>query len=221
MKPMGSLDLDGVLCSFLPSFLDEVNRNYPFTLREEDVVDYDFTLLGLKDEQIKHVYKKMFEKEAYLHMLPIDGSSFVDTLTQAYELMIVTARPPVLQAQTNAWVNNNFPLLFHRVLYGEDKHQLVKEHHCVFHVDDYPDHIHAMVGSTTLPVLFSRRSNTGYVTQFTYGDNTLDGVLDYYAAHNGFPSVRVNNWADCCSLLLQFSQSKAVSLLSSALRVQP
>ncbi len=205
---MGSIDLDGVLCTFLPAFLEEVNSLYNLFLMEEDVVEYDFVKLGLRRDQIYTAFDSMLEKKAY-ESLPIvdDALSAVYSLSEAYNLMISTSRDESTKAQTDAWLQKQFPKVFTPVVFnGNNKRHIMQAHSCLFHVDDYAEHISSIEGTDTLPVLYTRRYNKKYITHLTYGQSDIHiHLLDYYCKHKGWPSVRVQSWKECVTLLLEFA----------------
>ncbi len=208
MKPKGSIDLDGVLCDFLPEFLAEVNTQYNLSIKDGDVTEYDFTKLGLAKEQITSTLERMLEKKTYEILPVLSGAvSVVNNLSEAYNLMITTSRHPSTKDQTHAWLEKHFPQLFSPVIFnGNNKKTITESYSCVFHIDDCIDHIQSLEGTSTLPVLFSQRYNISYNTYTDWNEQDVyRQIFCYYEQHKGYPSVRIKSWNECAYLLSGFA----------------
>ena len=204
-KEKGSVDLDGVLCVFLPAFLEVVNETYGMTLKEQDIVQYDFTKIGLKKDQISAALDNMIEKKMY-QQLPIYEGAFaaIPALFSSYDLMIISSRPNNSFNQTQQWIQHNFPQRFSAVVFDNKKNEVCKNYHCRFHIDDCAEQINSLENTNTLPLLFNAGYNRDYSTNLLYHDTVIQEALAYHLLHNGWPSIRVSSWEECQSLLQAF-----------------
>lgn len=209
IKFRGSIDIDGVLGLFVPSFIKNANELYNLNLKEEDIKEYDFRAMGLTTKQTEHILHTMIAKRDFRNMQLVDGAKkSVHGIAKQYDLMSVTARPVGAKEQTFNWFEEHFENIFDPIIFNgyESKHKHCLSHSCAFHIDDCPDHVNALDKTETMPILFTQNYNLNNKTKFT-SNNNLDTIIDDYQKNNGWGTIRVYNWDDCEKFLTKYYEN--------------
>lgn len=114
-KKIIAVDVDEVLFPFIPEFTKYFNAIHDTSISQNDFVTYEFEkILGIpQDEVIKHMYG--FTDAGHAGVEPLaEAQSAIATLSQSYELIVVTARNPRQADATNEWLDKFFPGAFSR-----------------------------------------------------------------------------------------------------------
>ena len=117
-----AVDIDEVLSQYVKTFLTWHNSVYKTTFTLKDITHHDLScVLGCSLEQfIEKLH--VFHETSYFKELPTLPGALRGTewLRKEYTLIAVTARSDYLQAQTQSWLDTNFPGTFSAVYYTPD-----------------------------------------------------------------------------------------------------
>lgn len=154
MKKKLGVDVDDVLCDFIPSFLKWYNIKHKTNHHPSIIRQYDFEkyLHISRDQTIKEI-EAFYDSDIFHSMLPKKHSQEVlRILSHNYELICVTSRYPQTIDSTQKWVNDHYPTLIGEIHHTTYKGDLVKRLGITTHIDDAPHHINA-ISQLGIPVL--------------------------------------------------------------------
>lgn len=119
-KTVIAIDIDEVLSCLLSAIVAWHNNIYKTSLKLEDFFTYDYWNVwgGTQEEAISKV-EKFARSGGYKGLDKVNGSiEAVKTLSQKYDLFLVTSRRNMFKADTLSWVNKNFPDIFGGIYFG-------------------------------------------------------------------------------------------------------
>jgi uncharacterized HAD superfamily protein len=119
-----AVDIDEVLCHFIPSLAKFHNNNYGTALTSESFVSYQFHEVwgGTSSDSVIKM-ETFYESNYFLQELnPVDGAyEALKALKESVpdlELHLVTARQLTLEEQTKTWISKHYPDLFTDIHFG-------------------------------------------------------------------------------------------------------
>lgn len=166
-----AVDNDDVLANLNVPLYQFHNHHYGTNLRYKDTVSYNLWQVWQcsKEEAIKRVHN-FFESEYFYKMKPIRGAvEGIETLSQRYNLIVVTSRPYLYMDLTTDWLNRYFPNKFLKVYHtnhfspdgslSKSKASLCSELEISTIVEDGPQHVTECSQAGIRVLLFNRRWN--------------------------------------------------------------
>lgn len=115
-KPVLAIDVDEVLFPLVPELVEYHSVEYGSGLTAEDFTTYEFERAWPGEEHIPDRVFKFLEGQ-FPYIDPVPGAqAALQRLAYDYELMIVTARDPELEAATAKWLAEHFPEVFGKVV---------------------------------------------------------------------------------------------------------
>mmetsp|Transcript_11538 Transcript_11538/g.13971 ORF Transcript_11538/g.13971 Transcript_11538/m.13971 type:complete len:209 (+) Transcript_11538:359-985(+) len=120
-KPVVAVDIDEVICGFLPALIRYHNDTYGSSFVLTDFNSYRFCeTWGGTNEEAVHKVHEFFETEYFLkEMSPINGA--LETLRSHkdnFTFVCVTSRQHCIAEETVDWVNRHFPEIFDDFHFG-------------------------------------------------------------------------------------------------------
>ena len=161
-KPVIGVDIDDVIAEHIPDFVAYTNQFYGTNI-STDTYHEDWPLLWniARDETMERARK--FHSDRVRHFTPIKGADEVlQTLSQRYRLVIVTARPQYTIDHTHEWIERHFKDMFterHFVPIWEEDSLVTKADICRqvgadYLIDDLPRHCNVAADAGITPLLF-------------------------------------------------------------------
>ena len=101
-----AVDLDGVLANQIEQLLPIIKIKYMVDLQYDDITEW---ALPIADTDFAIIIREELKNKRFvMSMNPMDGAkSSMDTLIQKYKIAVVTARPPISDEWTKAWLKKN------------------------------------------------------------------------------------------------------------------
>jgi len=128
------VDMDEVLAELLQAYLQYHNHHYDTKIQKKDMFSYSFQeVFGGTHQENKQKILDFFKSDFFHKIKPVSGSlKAVSKLAEEHQLCIITARPHIIRAQTEQWLNQHFPDCFHSInltnqWHGEGAKQLKSE----------------------------------------------------------------------------------------------
>eukprot|EP00762_Andalucia_godoyi_P006461 ANDGO_02894.mRNA.1 Putative 5'(3')-deoxyribonucleotidase len=124
-----AVDLDEVLGQFVEALCRFHNKLFGSNLSLDDFFSYDFmNVWGGTAEQSSEKVLQFFQSEDFQKIEPVPGSLQVlqNLKNSGCNLVVVTARQNIVEAETRRWLNEHFPDLFTQVLFGNHYSQTGK-----------------------------------------------------------------------------------------------
>lgn len=114
------IDIDEVIADTLTEIIKFHNGAYGTTLTRGDVVRYLGDVFGEQEEECTRKIFEFFETDHFAAVSPIAGALPALRILKdhGHELVIVTARPHAISAQTQAWIDAHYPELFSGIYFG-------------------------------------------------------------------------------------------------------
>lgn len=191
-KKIIAVDLDDVLADSASAFVAYSNKKWGTNLGVDDYSEHWARMWGIDIAEALKRRDHIYENEVQIHLDSIgEAKSVLTRLAQKYRLIIVTARPVVLQKGTVEWIEKHYEGLFEDIHFAgiwDDKHSLdhadtltkaeiIGELGADYLVDDHPKHCFAVAKAGIPTVLFGDYS-------WNRGLELPDGV------------VRAKNWKE-------------------------
>ncbi len=163
-KEVLAVDVDEVLFPFMPQFVEFYNQRYDKQVKVGDFVSYNFEeILEIGQSEVSEcIYT--FHNMKDLHVQPVyESQKAIQHLREFYDLSIITARHPMFEDSTKAWLQDKYEGAFSRVvLIGhaaimerpQTKAQVCKDIGAVALIDDSPSHHEKCVEENIGAVLF-------------------------------------------------------------------
>lgn len=111
-----AIDLDDVLAAHVPAFVSFSNTRYGTNLTLEDYSDRWGKLWQVEHEEVLRRAKEFHVPESVASFQRIEEAEIaLKSLSEAYKLVIVTARRANLTQTTIDWIDKHFPQIFDEV----------------------------------------------------------------------------------------------------------
>lgn len=101
-----AIDLDGVVVDLVAELLPFLSEEAGRMITPKDITEFDIGVaLGLSEEQMTHVWKRVDEEHVYRRAQPIPGA--IDSLwsLSSHDIWFVTSRPGKLRGETETWLS--------------------------------------------------------------------------------------------------------------------
>jgi len=163
-----ALDLDDVIVDSTEALRVLVNQRTGSRLTTEDYHVPDDTYWGYYERVwMRHgimdkvsydeLLGEMAQDQSHMPLLP--GAAFaLGELSKRFDLVIITARNPVTERATKAWLSQQFGTLFDKIYFAHDKSktkgQLCQEVGASWLIDDNPGHCTVAQEVGVTPILF-------------------------------------------------------------------
>ncbi|MDO8511136.1 MAG: hypothetical protein Q7S55_03135 [Nanoarchaeota archaeon] len=128
------VDIDEVLAELLEAYLRYYNQKYNTKTQKEEMFSYSFReVLGGTEEENQQNLLDFFKSEYFQNIKPVKGAlKSINLLAQKHRLCIITARPHIIQKETEQWLLKHFPDDFHSInltnqWHGKGEKQLKSE----------------------------------------------------------------------------------------------
>lgn len=144
------VDLDDVLCDFVPAIFRYHNKLYGTHLTRkcfsDDIHALFEVIADTNEEAIKKLYE-YYDSPDFLRLKPIDGAkeNLVKIKEAGHTPVVVTARPTFIKDHTIEWIKNNFDGIFEEIHFadkavhdrGWSKSEMCKKLEIHYHIDDF------------------------------------------------------------------------------------
>lgn len=167
-KPIIAIDVDEVLSASAEGFVAYSNDRWGTNLTLEDYDEHWSKMWQITEEETTERWK-VYNDERVMNSYGafLEALEVLQQLTENYELVIATSRPRVLNDDTRAWLDRNFPSIFsnvhHSGFYDDDAgmntHMLTKADMCLeigakYLIDDQPKHCNGAAAVGVRAILF-------------------------------------------------------------------
>lgn len=205
-----AVDIDEVLCHFIPGLAEFHNSEYGGTLTSESFVSYQFhEVWGGTESDCVVKMETFFQSDYFLKDLnPVDGAyEALKALKETFpiELHLVTARQLTLEEQTKAWISKHYPDLFTDIHFGNhysssgkkrSKPEMCKEIKAVCLIDDSQVYAGQCAKENIPTILFgnyawNKRRDEAGGEEWAVSMEVLSKVK------------RASNWNECIALVKQ------------------
>ncbi|OGL34270.1 hypothetical protein A3F64_00560 [Candidatus Saccharibacteria bacterium RIFCSPHIGHO2_12_FULL_42_8] len=161
-------DIDEVLFPLVAEFVKWHNREYGTTLTSDDFTSYEFEqVLQESIPEVVHRIRLFLDQEhGHLHVEPIfEAQEALETLSEDYDIIAVTARHPEFKLSTYAYLQHHFGeiieelnLLGHKETIDiiQSKAEVCQKLGVSALIDDSLEHVLGCVGSGVQGVLFGQ-----------------------------------------------------------------
>ncbi|AKM77896.1 MAG: hypothetical protein UY31_C0016G0007 [Candidatus Wolfebacteria bacterium GW2011_GWE1_48_7] len=114
------IDIDEVIADTLTAIIEFHNEVYGTTLTRGNVVHYLGDVLGEREEECTRKIFEFFETDHFTAVTPIAGVFPALRILKdlGHDLVVITARPQSIGAQTQAWIDAHYPDLFSSIYFG-------------------------------------------------------------------------------------------------------
>lgn len=118
-----AVDIDDVLFPFIDGIAAYHNTPKGTQLTAEDFFSYNFTEVWGGDPAETDRIVDAFLGTDQLHLQPVPGAkAALARLSQDFDVVLVTARNQLFEAETLAWLHRHLPELFSRVILAGNPH---------------------------------------------------------------------------------------------------
>lgn len=120
-RPIIAVDMDEVLCGFVPAVVRFHNDTYGTSLKVEDFFSYTFFYVWGGTMEEAHLKLELFHESKYFleELAPIPhAQNAVRALAEKYDLHVVTSRRYNIETATRQWLEQHFPNCFKGVHFG-------------------------------------------------------------------------------------------------------
>lgn len=118
-----AIDIDDVLFPFVDGIADYRNRLKGTNLTVDDFFSYNFAEVWGGDVAETEETVQSFLGMDHLHLQPVDGAKeALARLSQDFDIVLVTARNQIFEAETVAWLRHHLPTLFSHVIFAGNPH---------------------------------------------------------------------------------------------------
>ena len=167
IKPVIAVDIDDVLFPFVHGITDYHNTLKGANLTVDDFFSYDFAeVWGVSAEETEEIVSG-FLRADQLHLQPVDGAaSALARLAGDFDIVLVTARNQVFEAETAAWLRRHLPDLFQHVVFAGNPHDgrpyrpkgvICRELGARYLIDDYPANLLSAAECGVKGILFGSK----------------------------------------------------------------
>lgn len=131
-----AVDMDEVLCHFVPKLIDFHNENYQTSIKFEEFHNYAFHRVWGGTPEETQVKVNLFFESHHFKQLPRVQNSYetLKKLKPHCKFVIVTSRQTFLKEITEKYIQEHFPDIFDDILlgnhYGETGTKLTKPEMC-------------------------------------------------------------------------------------------
>ena len=163
----------------------------------DDFHSYSFwKVWGGTAEEAAEIMSLFFKSPYFVNGIPlVEGSvEALTTLSQKFDIYIVTSRHLCIEDITRKWVRDNFPGLIKEIyignLWNKEGRKITKKEMCQqigasVLIDDNWNYVHECIGTVEVPILFG-----------VYGWNRREDPKDYNAM------VCCKNWEEVVNVLM-------------------
>lgn len=167
-KPVIAIDIDDVLAANAEGFVAFSNSRWGTNLTIEDYQEHWSDMWKIDHDEAEGRAVE-FHSSGVIGQYRSFGESIqvLKSLSQKYELIIVTSRRAVVESETRAWINQFFPDIFHQIHFagifdpGIDQSVFAKTKLDVFRkigasyvIDDQTKHVFAAANEGIESILF-------------------------------------------------------------------
>lgn len=193
-KPVLAIDIDDVLAPMLYEFVPWLEKRNGVKFKMYNGMSYFVEdQLNYSHEQITEALDTFFNSDHYHALEPVEGAlATIQRLKQKYEVVLVTARPNMLEVATERWLEHHFPKEFTNIHFvgssiatkgHQTKTDVLKSVRAIALVDDSLKNIQDAAAIGLQAVLFGSY-------EWNHTDELPDGV------------IRAKNWAEVERALL-------------------
>ncbi|RTK94256.1 hypothetical protein EKI60_04440 [Candidatus Saccharibacteria bacterium] len=187
-----AVDLDDVLAYSAAAFVAYSNKQWGTTLEVDDFTEHWAEMWGISIEETLKRRDRIYKDRVQVELdVMTDAKEALTRLADRFNLIIVTARPLVLQKGTLEWLDQYYKGVFsdvhfagiwdtdtdHEAANKMTKAKIIKELGADYFIDDHPKHCFAVAAEGVPTVLFGDY-------KWSRGLTLPDGV------------TRVANWAE-------------------------
>jgi uncharacterized HAD superfamily protein len=116
------IDIDDTVVLTIKHLINLIGKRLDKKVNFEDVTKaYDWTILGLNEEEDKMIYTNWYKEENFNFPLCIEAKKFIEEFSEKVDIFFVTARTPEFHESTKTYFNNHFPGLKFEVFHTLDK----------------------------------------------------------------------------------------------------
>ncbi len=111
------IDIDEVLAELLEAYLKYHNQKYNTSAQKKDMFSYSFQeVFGGTEEETRQKVYDFFKSEHFQNIKPVKGAlRTIKQLAKEHQLCIITARPHIIQKETEQWLAQHFPDCFQNI----------------------------------------------------------------------------------------------------------
>ena len=164
-KPVIAVDVDEVLCEFVPPLLQFYNQKHNDNIQFANFNSYQFwEVWGGDSQNAAKLVNEFFTTEGFLNQSPIPHSQQVlSRLKEKYDLVVVTSRQHFLREHTQKFLDTYYSGIFHELKmgnhYGDDgrkqsKPELCQEAGAILLIDDSIDYVTHVAEHEMKAILF-------------------------------------------------------------------
>jgi 5'(3')-deoxyribonucleotidase len=202
-KTVIAIDVDEVLASNAPEFVDFSNKRWGTNLNIDDYHEHWGELWRIQDDQeIERRAVAYHHSGSIGRLKPINKAKEVlQELSKSYSLYVLTSRRLIVEKETKDWLDSNFPDVFDRVEFAGIWDKVVKDRMKMtktdrlkalgveYFIDDQPRHCFAAAEAGIKTLLFGDykwNHDLKLPEGVTWVKNWQE-VLEYFTRQN-FPS---------------------------------
>lgn len=171
------IDIDGVISDFVTSFRKLIKEEYGVDFGYDDIQQHDlWKVLGLPKDETLRLVIKTFDDDLGFQTGAVEG---VNALSKKHEIVLVTARPPVVKQKTFDWVKRH-NISHSKIIFSRegDKHCLEDENFDVI-IDDHLEEISNWIGKTPKILVFNHPWNKSLnIKNYFKRVYTWENILD-------------------------------------------
>ncbi|KNB46055.1 hypothetical protein JH06_2996 [Blastocystis sp. subtype 4] len=200
-KPVIGLDLDECLGQFVANLAIFYNRSHGTHLTVDDFTSYSFwEVWGGTREACAKIIDAFFKDPLFVDGVVQGSFEALTTLSEKFDIYIVTSRHACTKAITLKWLDSNFHGLIKEVLIGnlwsQDGHKITKREMCErigasVLIDDNWNYVHECRNIVKVPILFG-----------IYGWNRRSNPKDYEGMYC------CKNWEEVVNVLMSYDFPK-------------
>ncbi len=111
------VDIDEELAELMDSYFLYQNQKYNTHVQKKDMFSYSFSdVFGGTEEENRLKVLDFFKSEQFQNLKLVNGAlDTIKQLAQKHQLCIITARPHVIQKETEQWLQQHFPDCFQSI----------------------------------------------------------------------------------------------------------
>lgn len=151
------VDIDGVISDYVTSFRKLIKEEYGVDFGYDDIHQHDlWKVLGLPKKETLQLIIKTFDYDLGFQIGALDG---LKTLAEKHEVVLVTARPPVVKQKTIDWIK------LHNISHSKLIFSKEGDKHCLYHenfdviIDEHLEEISNWIGKTAKILVFNHPWN--------------------------------------------------------------
>ncbi len=117
-----AVDIDEVLADTLNHFIFLYNQKFSTSFKKDDFYTFNWwEILGLNKEEFKEFFAKIVAQGFFSKLAVISGAEkSIKKLHKEHKLVLVTARPRIVEVDTKTWLDKYFPDIFSKVYFTRE-----------------------------------------------------------------------------------------------------